>query len=166
MLSCFSHVWLFATLRTIALQTLLSMGILQARILEWIAMPSSRGIFLPKLKNTMSKAIFIFLAQRIKMSWSLRQPLYLSSWSHPCLLLWDLVWCLANSWCSKTAEWILNGSSFISSLPFIPLVGPASLTLLAPFPLAYLGDEVISCLWWSVLCVSLARLEYPVIRSH
>ena len=28
---------------TIAHQALLSMGILQARILEWVAMPSSRG---------------------------------------------------------------------------------------------------------------------------
>ena len=27
----------------VALQALLSMGILQARILEWVAMPSSRG---------------------------------------------------------------------------------------------------------------------------
>ena len=39
-LSC---VWLFATLRTVALQAPLSMGTLQARILEWVAMPFSRG---------------------------------------------------------------------------------------------------------------------------
>ena len=37
-----SHVWLFVTLWTVARQALLSMGILQARILEWVAMPSSR----------------------------------------------------------------------------------------------------------------------------
>ena len=43
-ISRFSHVWLFAALWTIACQTLLSMGILQARILEWVAMPST-GIF-------------------------------------------------------------------------------------------------------------------------
>lgn len=36
-----------------------------------------------------------------------------------------------------------NASSFINSLPFISLVGPASLTLLAPFPLAYSGDQII-----------------------
>ena len=42
-LSCFRPVLLFVTLRTIALQALLSMGILQARILEWVAVPSSRG---------------------------------------------------------------------------------------------------------------------------
>ena len=33
----------FATPWTIALQVSLSMGIIQGRILEWVAMPSSRG---------------------------------------------------------------------------------------------------------------------------
>ena len=32
-----------ATPQTVAFQAPLSMGILQARILEWVAMPSSRG---------------------------------------------------------------------------------------------------------------------------
>ena len=44
-LSC---VQLFATLRTVACQAPLPMGILQARILEWVAMPSSRGSSQPK----------------------------------------------------------------------------------------------------------------------
>ena len=39
----FSHVLLFATPWTIACQTPLSLGILQARLLEWVAMLSSRG---------------------------------------------------------------------------------------------------------------------------
>ena len=43
MLSCFSRVWLFATLWTAAHQAPLSMKILQAVILGWVAMPSSRG---------------------------------------------------------------------------------------------------------------------------
>ena len=39
-----SHVWgLFETPWAVARQTPLSMGILQARIVEWVAMPSSRG---------------------------------------------------------------------------------------------------------------------------
>ena len=38
-----SPVRLFATPWTVAHQAPLSMGILQARILEWVAMPSSRG---------------------------------------------------------------------------------------------------------------------------
>ena len=42
-LSCFICVQLFTTLWTVAHQAPPSMGILQARILEWVAMPSSRG---------------------------------------------------------------------------------------------------------------------------
>ena len=38
----FSHVWLSVTPWTLARQALLSIGILQARILESVAMPSSR----------------------------------------------------------------------------------------------------------------------------
>ena len=38
-----NHVWLFATPWTVAHQAPWSMRILQARILEWVAMPSSRG---------------------------------------------------------------------------------------------------------------------------
>ena len=41
-LSCFSHVQLFATPWTVARQAPLSMGILQTRMLEWVPMPSSR----------------------------------------------------------------------------------------------------------------------------
>ena len=43
-----SHVRLFATPWTVARQVPLSMGILQARILEWVAMPSCRGSSPPR----------------------------------------------------------------------------------------------------------------------
>ena len=43
-----SHVWLFATPWTVAHQALLSMEILQARILEWVVMPSSRESSQPR----------------------------------------------------------------------------------------------------------------------
>ena len=43
MLSRFSRTWFFVTLWTIAHQAPLSMGIRQARILEWVSMLSSRG---------------------------------------------------------------------------------------------------------------------------
>ena len=43
MLSLFNHVRFCATPWTVAHQAPLCMGILQARILEWVAMPSSRG---------------------------------------------------------------------------------------------------------------------------
>ena len=49
-LSCFSHVRLFSTPWTVACQAPLCMGILQARILEWVAMPSSRGPSQPGIK--------------------------------------------------------------------------------------------------------------------
>ena len=42
-LSCLSRVWLPATPWTVVCQPPLSMEILQARILEWVAIPSSRG---------------------------------------------------------------------------------------------------------------------------
>ena len=43
-----SHARLSATLWTLACQAPLSMGILQARILEWVAMPSSKGSSQPR----------------------------------------------------------------------------------------------------------------------
>ena len=42
-LSGFSHIWLFANLWTVAHQAPLSMGILQTRIVERVAVPSSSG---------------------------------------------------------------------------------------------------------------------------
>ena len=38
----------FETSLTVACQASLFMGILQARLLEWVAMPSSRGSFQPR----------------------------------------------------------------------------------------------------------------------
>ena len=43
LLSSFSRVCLLATLRTVTRQAPLSVGILQARILEWVVMLSFRG---------------------------------------------------------------------------------------------------------------------------
>ena len=43
LLSRFSRVCLFATLCTVAHQTPLSVGILRERMLEWVAVPSSKG---------------------------------------------------------------------------------------------------------------------------
>ena len=45
---------LFVTLWTVAHQAPLSMGILQARILEWVAMPSSRGSSQPRDQTQVS----------------------------------------------------------------------------------------------------------------
>ena len=51
MLSRFSCVQLFATVWTVACQAPQSSGILQARILEWVAVPSSRGFSLTQGLN-------------------------------------------------------------------------------------------------------------------
>ena len=48
LLSHFSCIRLCVTLWTVALQAPLSMGILQARILEWVAVPSSRRSSQPR----------------------------------------------------------------------------------------------------------------------
>ena len=52
--SCFSHVRLFATPWTAACQAPLSTGILQARILEWVAMPSPRESSRPRDRTHVS----------------------------------------------------------------------------------------------------------------
>ena len=49
-----SRVQLFATPWTIVRQTPLSMGILQERILEWVAMPSSTGSPQPRDQTQVS----------------------------------------------------------------------------------------------------------------
>ena len=49
-----SRVWLFATPWTVALQAPVSMGILQSRIVEWVAMPSSRGSYQPRDRTQVS----------------------------------------------------------------------------------------------------------------
>ena len=47
-LSCCSRVWLFAILWTVAHQVPLSVGFSQAKVLEWVAVPSSRGSSWPR----------------------------------------------------------------------------------------------------------------------
>ena len=46
--------WLFSTPWAVAHQAPLSMEILQARILEWVAMPSSRGSSQPRDQTQVS----------------------------------------------------------------------------------------------------------------
>ena len=96
MLGHFSRVWLFATSRPIALQALLSMefsrllcpwyspgfsvhGILQARILKWVAVPSSRGSSRP---SDWTQVSFIScVAGRLFACWTSREaPGYHGDW--------------------------------------------------------------------------------------
>ena len=50
-----SHVWLFVTLWTVDCQTFLSMGIFQARILEWVAFPTPGDLPDPGIKLLRAK---------------------------------------------------------------------------------------------------------------
>ena len=50
-----SHIRLFGTPRTVGRQAPLFMRISQARILEWVAMPSSRGSSQPRDGNEVSR---------------------------------------------------------------------------------------------------------------
>ena len=59
-LCCFSCVWLCVTQWTVTLQAPLSIGILQTRILEWVAMPSSRGSSQPRDRTHVSY-VFCFV---------------------------------------------------------------------------------------------------------
>ena len=68
MLSRFSRLQLFETLWTVACQAPLSMGILQARILERVAMPSSRGSSQPRDRPQVSH-----IAGRFFTSWATRE---------------------------------------------------------------------------------------------
>ena len=63
-----SHSGLFATPWTVACQVPLSMGILQARILEWVAMPPSRGFFQPRDQTQVSRTAGGFFT-----SWDTRE---------------------------------------------------------------------------------------------
>ena len=63
-----SHVRLFVTPWTAALQAPLSMGILQARILEWVAISSSRRSSQPRDWTQVSRTVGRFLT-----SWATRE---------------------------------------------------------------------------------------------
>jgi len=56
--TCACLVQFFVTLWTVARQAPLSMGILQARILEWVAISSSRGSSEPRDQNHVSTYVF------------------------------------------------------------------------------------------------------------
>ena len=81
--SCFSCVQLFATPWTVPLQAPLSMRILQARILKWIAMPSSRVSSQPEDWTQVS-----CIAGRFFTIWATREALHIHN--HPYVYL-DLV---------------------------------------------------------------------------
>ena len=66
LLSC---IWLFATPWTVAHQAPLPMGVLQARILEWVAMSSFRGSSWPRDRTQVSH-----IAGGFFTIWATREP--------------------------------------------------------------------------------------------
>ena len=89
-LSRFSCVWLFVTLMTVALQAPLSMRILQARILEWVAMPTSdlpdpgiepESLISPALAGGFLTTSATWEAHRLKNVWLLCHLPYREHWS-------------------------------------------------------------------------------------
>ena len=71
--SCFSRVQPFVTLWTVAHQAPQSMGILQARILDWIALPSSGRTFAirPFIKRLLSpvRRVAVAMSQHLLQVW-------------------------------------------------------------------------------------------------
>ena len=65
----FSHVQIFETLWSIAHQAPLSMGILQARTLGWVAMSSSRGIFPTQGSNLFLLCLLRWQADASSATW-------------------------------------------------------------------------------------------------
>ena len=74
-LSHFNRVWLFVTLWSVACQAPLSMGILQARILEWVVMPSSKGSSL--LRDWTCVSCSFFMGGGFFTTEPLGKPIYL-----------------------------------------------------------------------------------------
>ena len=98
-LSHFSCVWLYVTLWTVTHQASLSMGILQARILEWVAISPSRRSSPPR-----------DLTHVPYVSCIGRWVLYLSSHSyqrHSCILLY-FCWILVPDYHIREIEHILE----------------------------------------------------------
>ena len=74
MLSHFSCLQLLETKRTVACRAPLSMGILQARILEWLAVPFPRGSSQPRDRTQVSR-----IADGFFIVWPTREALNISN---------------------------------------------------------------------------------------
>ena len=68
LLCVFSCVWLFATLWTVAHQAPLPMGILHARIIEWVAMPSSGESFQARVRTCISLCLLHWQTESLPLS--------------------------------------------------------------------------------------------------
>ena len=104
-------VQLFATPRTIAHQAPLSMGIFQARILEWVAIPFFRT------KDLLSLFLFFFFSAPPQDRWNfLAQGLNQHPWQWKCRVLTtgpagtSRVYCQSRTRWALMERWIWQGS--------------------------------------------------------
>ena len=100
-----SRVWLFVTPWTIAHQALLSMGF-QARILEWVVMPSSRGSSRPRVWTQVSRIAGIFFTV-----WATRETPF--KWQNKLKKSWNDDVYLATSLSSLCASLSLPTASVV-----------------------------------------------------
>ena len=95
----FSHVQLFVTPWPVACQGPLSMGILQTRILEWVAMPSSRGSSQPRgwiqIPGFPHCRQILYHLSHQESPWILEWVAYLFSRGSSQLRNWNRVSCIA-----------------------------------------------------------------------
>ena len=91
MLSHFSHVQFFAILWTVACQALLSMGILQERILEWVVMTSSRGSSWPSGQSCL---LCLLHCRWIIHRWAMREAPLLAN----CFLNFEILITISRDW--------------------------------------------------------------------
>ena len=104
-LSHFSHVLLFVTPYTAVLQAPLSMGILQARILEWVVMPSSEDLPDPGIKPIVS-----CIGRRILYHWVTWEALQSPRESHGQISLTG--YSPRGGKESDTTEWLNDSKTF------------------------------------------------------
>ena len=90
MLSHFSCVWRSVTLWTVAFQAPLVHGILQARILEWVALPPSRGSSQPRDWTPVS-----CIAGQFFTDWAPRKP-------------WDSCWLIKSILNQTNTDFSIN----------------------------------------------------------
>ena len=108
-LSCSIDVQLFATLWTVAFQAPLSMGILQARILEWVGIPFSKGPSQPRNRIQVSNPSLLHLLHWQAGSWPVGSPgspkdyIYIYIYMCVCVCVCVCVWSYYKSQYHKNA---------------------------------------------------------------
>ena len=100
MLSCFSHVWLFVTLWTLAHVSVVH-GVPQARMLECVAMPSSSGMEVIFLTQKSNQHPLWFLPCRILYHWSTGEAKKSQKWIYIIFRHFYLTYLTMYFWVSK-----------------------------------------------------------------